>query len=56
MYLEDLAFAMVVGFLVTILAQFYIIVEINVIKTIIDDFIWFGWGGGTNADTTVADD
>lgn len=55
MYLEDIAFAMVAGFLVTLLAQFYIIVEINVIKTVIDDFIWFGWGGAQN-DATVADD
>ena len=56
MYLEDLVFALGFAIVGLVALLFYIIVEVHSLRTVVDDYIWYTWGGGANADTTVADD
>lgn len=56
MYPDDAIFLMAMAIFVAVVLDAYLVVEVNVIKTVIDDYIWYTYGGGNNADTTVADD
>lgn len=56
MYPDDAVFFITMAIFVVVVLVAYLVVEVNVIKTILDDYIWYTYGGGSNADTTVADD
>ena len=56
MYLEDLAFFGGLALLIEFIVMGYIIFEINILKTMFLDYIFYTYqGGGSNADYATDD-